>query len=195
MKKNKVLKIFILVLIIILCLFIIHIIRNYIILNKIIKKQNEFKDSKNYYFISEHYNNKTEDGKMIVKHYYKDNKHKIVYNDEKTKIVTTTWYDENTHRYITKVNDEDESITKSDFILGNELPTYRYDLSFIVMRCFISYENINGNECYKIFRPNNPIFYISKTDGMIMRTITSNNYIVDYKDYNLEQLKNEDVEK
>lgn len=203
MKSKKALKIILIVIVIIFCLYVIFCIRNYIILNKIFKKQEVVGNSQNYYFISEHDANKENEDKTIVEHFYKDKKHKIIYVVE-NEFKTTIWYDENTKERIMQLNDEKPVIETLEFILGNDIPFLKDKSQAIklYMTAVITSENINDKDCYKI-KIHGKTWYIYKEDGMMARetegyTIIDNtrhDRFVNYKDWKFYQLKNDDVEK
>lgn len=203
MKNKKVLKIILVFIAVIVCLYAIFCIRNYLILNKIFKQQEAVRNSQNYYFITENYSVKEDELKTVIEHFYKDKKHKIIYVIE-NEFKTTRWYDEDTKEVIIQVNDEKPVVETADFILGNDIPFLKDKSQAIklYMTAMISSENMNDKDCYKI-KISEKTWYIYKDNGMMARetegyTIIDNvkHYrFINYRDWKFDQLKDNDIEK
>lgn len=203
MKSRKILRIILIIILIIVSLYVIFCIRNYIILNKIFKKQEAVRNSQNYYFISEQDVIKEYEPKVIVEHFYKDKKHKTIY-DWENESKTTNWYDENTKERIIQVNNEKPIVETSEFILGNDIPFLkdRSSAMNLYMTAIISSESIENRDCYKI-KISEKTWYIYKDNGMMARETegysiidnTKNYRFINYRDWKFDQLKDDDVEK
>ena len=154
-------------------LFIVNFVRNYTIINDIIEKQENIKNSTNYSYTTTMYNTVNED-KVIIKHYYKDGKSKMKFNNGENDV--TVWYDERTKENIFLDEKEKQAnITSSEFMLGNELPYFRDEANIIYysMTFFIINSNLNGKECYEI-HDSNSISYIDKESGVLLKEVQKN---------------------
>lgn len=187
---------------IIAILFIVNFVRNYTIINDIIEKQENIKNSTNYSYTTTMYNTVNED-KVIIKHYYKDGKSKMKFNNGENDV--TVWYDERTKENIFLDEKEKQAnITSSEFMLGNELPYFRDEANIIYysMTFFIINSNLNGKECYEI-HDSNSISYIDKESGVLLKEVQKNvkiddkkcESITEYDNWSFEELSEEEMDK
>lgn len=183
-------------------LFIVNFVRNYTIINDIIEKQENIKNSTNYSYTTTMYNTVNED-KVIIKHYYKDGKSKMKFNNGENDV--TVWYDERTKENIFLDEKEKQAnITSSEFMLGNELPYFRDEANIIYysMTFFIINSNLNGKECYEI-HDSNSISYIDKESGVLLKEVQKNvkiddkkcESITEYDNWSFEELSEEEMDK
>lgn len=187
---------------IIAILFIVNFVRNYTIINDIIEKQENIKNSTNYSYTTTMYNTVNED-KVIIKHYYKDGKSKMKFNNGENDV--TVWYDERTKENIFLDEKEKQAnITSSEFMLGNELPYFRDEANIIYysMTFFIINSNLNGKECYEI-HDSNSISYVDKESGVLLKEVQKNvkiddkkcESITEYDNWSFEELSEEEMDK
>ncbi len=198
MEKKKVLKIILLIILLILVLFAIHTIRNYIILDKIVKKQAEIQNSTNYSFVIENYseNEKFIESKSEV--YYKDGK--CVRTIKKENEDLLFWSDNNTKEEIF-VN-KNLSIATIHELSSNtsDAPTFITENSvFLAMFSLILSDEINGEECYVINNICDPT-YISKENGTMLKTIRMGGQdgeefeiVTEYRNWKFDEVTDEDV--
>ncbi len=183
-------------------LFIVNFVRNYTIINDIIEKQENIKNSTNYSYTTTMYNTVNED-KVIIKHYYKDGKSKMKFNNGENDV--TVWYDERTKENIFLDEKEKQAnITSSEFMLGNELPYFRDEANIIYysMTFFIINSNLNGKECYEI-HDSNSISYVDKESGVLLKEVQKNvkiddkkcESITEYDNWSFEELSEEEMDK
>lgn len=186
---------------IIAILFIVNFVRNYTIINDIIEKQENIKNSTNYSYTTTMYNTVNED-KVIIKHYYKDGKSKMKFNNGENDV--TVWYDERTKENIFLDEKEKQAnITSSEFMLGNELPYFRDEANIIYysMTFFIINSNLNGKECYEI-HDSNSISYVDKESGVLLKEVQKNvkiddkkcESITEYDNWSFEELSEEEMD-
>lgn len=181
MKKTK--KIALIILLVIAILFIVNIVRNYIILNKLQEKISNLISIEKYSVTIKSKNEET----TVTKN---NNIIKIVKNSSDV----IKYFNTDTNELIEEkiYNGEKNLYTdrKASFNL-NLLDTKNHSLLFNL----ILITNVNGEKCYKI-KDNSlddTIFYINISTGLTMKVVNEkNNEIVDYLNYefdNIEELK------
>lgn len=187
---------------IIAILFIVNFVRNYTIISDIMEKQKGIKNSTNYSYTTTMYNTVNED-KVIIKHYYKDGKSKMRFNNGESDV--TVWYDERTKENIFLDEKEKQAnITSSEFMLGNELPYFRDEANTIYysMTSFIINSNLDGKQCYEMY-DSNGISYIDKESGVLVKEVQKNvkiddkkcESITEYDNWSFEELSEEEMDK
>ena len=205
-KKRIALKIFAgiaIIVAIVAVLFLINFVRNLVIINDIIAKEKEFKDSTNYSYTSIMYDSNDEENKVTIEHYYKDGKSKMVVDNGENKI--TVWYDEQTKENIF-LNEtiKEATVTTSEFMLGNELLYFQDEENkiYYAMTSFIINSNIDEKECYEIINLND-VSYINKEDGTVLKGVYKGaivndekcDSITEYKDWKFNELTDEEMER
>lgn len=204
--KKKILvrlfEILVIIIAIIGVLFIVNFVRNYTIINDIMKKQKIIKNSTNYTYTTVMYNTVNDD-KVIINHYYKDGKSKMRYNNGESDV--TVWFDERTKENIfLDEKDKQANITSSEFMLGNELPYFRDEANIIYysITSFIVNGNLDGKECYEI-HDSNSVSYIDKESGVLLKEVQKNvkidgkecESITEYSNWSFEELSDEEMDK
>ena len=202
MKNKKVLKILLIIIFILIIAFAIYLLRNFIILSKIQENQSMLLQSNNYSFVREVYT--YEENNNIMECFYKDGKHMLILARTDTSIKSIQWYDENTNELISIEPDTNEAlVTTFETIPWDFMPAFEIDNMFkSIITSKISSGNINGIECY-IVQNEGVIRYISKTDGTILKIIDKRmsikvneevyDYVVEYKDWKINELTDEDL--
>lgn len=184
-------------------LFLINFVRNLVIINDIIAKEKEFKDSTNYSYTSIMYDSNDEENKVTIEHYYKDGKSKMVVDNGENKI--TVWYDEQTKENIfLNETTKEATVTTSEFMLGNELLYFQDEENkiYYAMTSFIINSNIDEKECYEIINLND-VSYINKEDGTVLKGVYKGaivndekcDSITEYKDWKFNELTDEEMER
>lgn len=205
-KKRIALKIFAgiaIIVAIVAVLFLINFVRNLVIINDIIAKEKEFKDSTNYSYTSIMYDSNDEENKVTIEHYYKDGKSKMVVDNGENKI--TVWYDEQTKENIfLNETTKEATVTTSEFMLGNELLYFQDEENkiYYAMTSFIINSNIDEKECYEIINLND-VSYINKEDGTVLKGVYKGaivndekcDSITEYKDWKFNELTDEEMER
>lgn len=197
MKKINIFKIVLSVLLIILLIICIHTIRNGIIINKLYKKQNEIKESKNYSYISEHYTTESSKNKNKIEHYHKEGIDKLVLNEGNI----IMWYDSSSKENIViDTSQKVADVSTSDFLVGSDFPIYINDTkksvgSYITSK--ITNDEIDGIKCYKV-EDSEQTVWIDKEKGMILKILNKNerkNEVVEYKEWKFDVLKDDEMTK
>lgn len=205
-KKRIALKIFAgiaIIVAIVAVLFLINFVRNLVIINDIIAKEKEFKDSTNYSYTSIMYDSNDEENKVTIEHYYKDGKSKMVVDNGENKI--TVWYYEQTKENIfLNETTKEATVTTSEFMLGNELLYFQDEENkiYYAMTSFIINSNIDEKECYEIINLND-VSYINKEDGTVLKGVYKGaivndekcDSITEYKDWKFNELTDEEMER
>lgn len=193
MKIQNKLKIFILIiLLLLLILFLIHSIKNYIIISKISDKQIQLN---NYSLIIEYY--QLGQDKTTIEQNYKDGKMLQILKKDDNEIVRY-WYDEDSKELISILNTNDLNAT----IEKNVVHLFVIELSLgydsvkkkinDILGTFISYEELDGQKCYVLNKGKKIKDYISIESGKILKRINNDN-IVEYKELYINNLTDEDI--
>lgn len=182
-------------------LLLINFARNLVIINDMIAKQTEFKNSTNYSYISTYYDSNNEENKVNIQISYKDGISRMVVDNGKDDI--TVWYNEETKECIfLNEGTKEATVTTSEFMLGDEL-LYFYDEDnkmYYALTSLIVNSNINGNDCYKIIQSNYNT-YINKEQGTVQKEVYKGaivndekcDTITEYKDWKFDELTDEDM--
>ncbi len=204
MNKKKILKIVLFIILLLVIIFAIHTIRNYIIVNKIIAMQTELLKSTNYSYVSESYTENDEIERQINEVYYKDKKY---IRNMKTKNIYI-WSDEETKEQIMIVQDKNIAMISKDTMgiesyipfLMDASSTIGQKIGFAIFS-FITSTEVNGEKCYVVNWGFGAKDYIAKNDGRELRVMNgqigkdgkSYDLIVDYKEWKFNEIKDEDV--
>lgn len=182
-------------------LVLINFARNLVIINDMIAKQKEFKNSTNYSYMSTYYDSNNEEDKVNIQISYKDGISRMVLNNGKDDI--TVWYNEETKECIfLNEGTKEATVTTSEFMIGDEL-LYFYDEDnkmYYALISLIVNSNINGNDCYKIIQSNYNT-YINKEQGTVQKEVYKGaivndekcDTITEYKDWKFDELTDEDM--
>lgn len=115
MKKEKVLKVIISIILVIVFVILVYIIRNYIIINKTSKMQEELMKKTNYSYTLEFCKEKDNANKTIIKYTYKDGRGKTECDGN-----IIDWLDDNSKEYISI-----DSVQKKATVYENRYGEYR----------------------------------------------------------------------
>lgn len=185
------------VLAIVIVLMIILIMINNSIINKIIAKQRENVNDKNYSYTVQ--SNSSEN--VVTKIYYKDGiRVYAIQNNDKSVIM---WKNYNTNEMITMVpNVLKATVEKYDGYDSTSIP-YLLDESMsrtLKLFSIITSDTVNGEECYKVNSLGQKLWF-SKSTGMIVKSINGKavtnekkvDSVSEFKDWKFNQLTDIDV--
>lgn len=178
------------VVVLVVILIIGYFARNYIIINKIANKQNV---SNNYLLNIEIYPENGENvDKLIIEQYYKDGK---VMQMMKNSVRTVNyWYDEETKETITMYPAElIASSSKSNSIVIFD-PFLIKDKMNMALSTSISFDEVNGEQCYVLKRGKHLKDYVSVERGIVVKEINENS-VIEYKSYTKNVVTDENVSK
>ncbi|MCI8308762.1 MAG: hypothetical protein HFJ45_00790 [Clostridia bacterium] len=151
----------------IICCYMINVIRNLIILNKLQGKIDKLDNINEFSYVVK------ENGKYSTRRVKKDN----VIKFEKIG-VETTYYDNNLKERIVIDSNGEKNIYNNNVETVMTLPKgFLGDTKGIYKRAFtefISSTKIDGKKCYKIKENKNVVRYISADDGLILRSVEGN---------------------
>lgn len=204
MKGKKVYKVILIFFLVLLLLFIIHFVRNYIIISKIATKQDEISKSTNYSYTMNFSNLKT--GETSVMDFYcKDNRSITIMGDY------LFWYDEDTGEQIV-INTVELSANvfeNDDTPVKAYLPILDVSNNFgdkikQALFSFITYDTVEDEKCYvinTIIGVKSTIPYISVENGTLLKLITgkvenSDEYsVIEYTNWKINEVTDEIVER
>lgn len=199
---KTVLKVVLVAIFLILLVLAINWIRNYFIMEDILEKMSQYENMQNYaYTISQ---NTGETTKIAVK----DNIYKMTYvTEENTKLVA--WINTDTDEVIAAFP-EIKKVSYSNHIARIENPfstdvlkSWKDNMIYLALTSFISSEKVNGQDCYVINRFQNGKLWVNKETGIKVKaeegSIVDNEietpFIVEYTDWKMNTLTEEDVQK
>ena len=197
-KKHTGLKFVLILIIIAIVLFLVHYLRNYIIVSKIFNERAKYKDVTNY-----SYCNTQNDGEDAVKtEYYKKDNTAVIFIKNRNFLV---WSNKDLNQSIILNYDKMEAIVKSDVFLEGTIDSTPVDNGVAVLGMFkdaqmykgfsfvyfITSEKINGVDCYKVSIGKEKAWY-SKENGMLVKYINGS-LNADYSDWKFNEVKDEDV--
>jgi len=199
-KKHRILKTIFMLIIILLILFLVHTFRNYIIITKIIEKQEAtIGKGNNYSFVTEKYSSYNTNDRKKIEHYYKDGNSIMVIEEE-----SIIWGDEKTKELIImSPKTLKANVTNANHILRANLPRVQAEEEFATKLCFIYFitsDEVNGKECYKLLW-GEAATWVEKATGLIVkemngkRIIEGKEYdnISEWKEYKFDKLTEQDV--
>ena len=182
---------------IVIILSIIVVMLNNNIVNKIVAKQRENVNEKNYSYTVQ--SNSTEN--TVTKVYYKDGTRiYVIQNNDKSAIM---WNNSNTKEMITIVpNLLKATVQKYDSDDSTSIP-YLLDASMsraLKLSSIITSDTVNGEECYKVSSIGQKLWF-SKSTGMIVKSINGKavtnekkvDSVSEFKDWKFNQLTDIDV--
>ncbi len=197
-KKHTGLKIVLILIIIAIVLFLVHYLRNYIIVSKIFNERAKYKDVTNYSYCNTQY-----DGEDAVKtEYYKKDNTAVIFIKNKNFLV---WSNKDLNQSIILNYDKMEAIVRPDVFLEGTIDSTPVDNGVAVLGMlkdaqmykgfsfvyFITSEKINGVDCYKVSIGKEKAWY-SKENGMLVKYINGS-LDADYSDWKFNEVKDEDV--
>ena len=197
-KKHTGLKFVLILIIIAIVLFLVHYLRNYIIVSKIFNERAKYKDVTNY-----SYCNTQNDGEDAVKtEYYKKDNTAVIFIKNRNFLV---WSNKDLNQSIILNYDKMEAIVKHDVFLEGTIDSTPVDNGVAVLGMvkdaqmykgfsfvyFITSEKINGVDCYKVSIGKEKAWY-SKENGMLVKYINGS-LDADYSDWKFNEVKDEDV--
>ncbi len=183
MNKNKVLKILIIIVSIIILCILINTIRKFIIISKLQNELSEYSKSTNYYTKTTIIDN--EQNKVIMEYYKKDNKQMVkIQKMENNSLATTLMYDNGSTVNI-YLETEQQKVAKIDSGMNINVNLYNHLESYnswnTFCNCFlanIKSENVDGNDCYVIKNfnsltslPEKSKIYVNKENGLLIKSI------------------------
>ena len=199
---KTVLKIVLVVIFIILLTLAINWLRNYFIMEDILKKMSQYENIQNYaYTISQ---NTGETTKLSVK----DNIYKMTYTtDGIEKLVA--WVNTDTDETIAAFPEvKSVSYTTHVMTIANPFSTeilegWKDNMIYLALTSFISSENVNGQDCYVINRFQNGKLWVNKETGIKAKAeegSTVDNgittpFIVEYTDWKINTITDEEISK
>lgn len=175
---------FIILILLVVCIVCIFI-RNYIVVDKIIKNANIYAKSNNYEYEIRH----IEPTKKTYKIYKKDYLTLNISDEE------CIFVDEKENKTIIKNIKNNESIENNQITYKNKLPLIlegQFDFIEKVKLSFslkLSTEEVNGNKCY-IMKNKDMEIYIYKNNYMIAKNINENS-IIEYINWNFNKVSDE----
>lgn len=197
-KKHTGLKFVLILIIIAIVLFLVHYLRNYIIVSKIFNERAKYKDVTNY-----SYCNTQNDGEDAVKtEYYKKDNTAVIFIKNRNFLV---WSNKDLNQSIILNYDKMEAIVRPDVFLEGTIDSTPVDNGVAVLGMFkdaqmykgfsfvyfITSEKINGVDCYKVSIGKEKAWY-SKENGMLVKYINGS-LNADYSDWKFNEVKDEDV--
>ena len=197
-KKHTGLKIVLILIIIAIVLFLVHYLRNYIIVSKIFNERAKYKDVTNY-----SYCNTQNEGEDAVKtEYYKKDNTAVIFIKNRNFLV---WSNKDLNQSIILNYDKMEAIVRPDVFLEGTIDSTPVDNGVAVLGMlkdaqmykgfsfvyFITSEKINGVDCYKVSIGKEKAWY-SKENGMLVKYINGS-LDADYSDWKFNEVKDEDV--
>lgn len=195
MKKEKILKVVLIIVILLLIIFTIHVVRNYIIISKIIEKQEELEQTNNYSYITEETYN---EGKNVIERYSTENNNlwiskkennMIWYNKEKGTIYSIIT---NEKFVVIEEFSEDSLIDNAKQILSQDrIKTFKEKM-IVSMKYFITNEKIGEVKCY-VLKNENAKYYIDAKEGNMLKTTIGDDCVIEYKDWKINNVKDEEV--
>lgn len=203
MQKKKMLKIVLWVLLVLILLYGIYILRNYIILNKLSKLAKETINNDNYY--AQLLAFQGDDVVSIVESYNKDSKYLSIvnfYGPKKQNKQSLTVYKDNTEKMgVIQSGDRRVALLNGESIVPGEItirdvfsevPATLDKIKFSAIS-LIKSEQCNLRDCYLIELKDGWRMWIDKETGLIIREI--NGGFITNRKYTFDIVKDEDISK
>ena len=194
MKNKKGLKIFLIIIALVVVILAIHLIRNFMIINKINEKQEELSKSNNYFYTIEN------NAGTTTEVYYKDGISKTIIKTKDTTMIT--WYDEKTRETITYSPQTMKASVGTGFGIV-QLQTLNTGNNFILaLLSNISSDEVNGEKCY-VVKLSGETTYISEERGVTLKRVGAKvvqngietESVVEYKEWKINELTDEEMSK
>ena len=198
-KKHTALKFVLILIIIAIILFLVHYLRNYIIVSKIFNERAKYKDVTNYSY----YQTSNDENRVNgVEFYRKDNTAMFVVKNQKFVV----WSNKDLNQTITLNYDTMQAIISTEAALSDQFASFEPGYNQIALlgdseeeqtskgfsfAYLITSENVNGVDCYKVSIGKEKAWY-SKENGMLMRFI-NDSLQIDYSDWKFNELTDTDV--
>lgn len=197
--KKKIWKKVLIIILIILAILLIDIIRKTIIIYKIGEKSKEYSDCKNYYKEAKYLDEDVtvecirKDNIAIFKRMSKDGTRMIYYGDGYSWIIVDTVNDEGiVSKSAVKINQDNvlfiPILNASDFEFENLWQMIKFACVTL-----ITTENVNGEECYRVYAGKDYITYVNKETGL-NKKIINGSLDMEIIRYRLNDIKDEEVE-
>ena len=196
MMARKVLKIIGIIILVIFILLLIHTVRNYIIISKLVEKISAYTDSQNY---NAKFINTDKSGTITVMNYYKkDNKQanfiERTYNGNITKLLfynngeTVNLYAEDAENKTVEKNSEGFMAIMISSEIEFDKETNFFIKFLLTSTALITSEKCEGQDCYKLRNIlnlyNGETYYINKNSGLTVKNINNDFTVV--KEYNFD---------
>lgn len=200
--KKRIKKIIIIILLLIIIVFIINVIRNSIIINKIISKQIQLKDCKNYSFTRIDYSTKEYGKEIKLNVKFKDNVGVMELPDN-----NYVWCNTESQAIIHYNTAEKIAYYSVGEIVGVKIPFNMENISIqekilMIICSFITSKDIDGQNCYCVQEISQVRIYYNKDTGIPVKkigggTIEKNGHIyesvIDIKNWSEGKVTDEDV--
>lgn len=197
-KKHTFFKTILILIVIILITFLIHFVRNYMIMDRILAKREVLKEMTNYSYVS----NQVKDN-IKMEYYHKDKTNIMVHNIGSRKHIVWNNLDTREAIFINPQDltatiqknvseDTQESFHKlmpSGIIISSE-SSHAIDFLY-----WITSEKVNGRDCYKItWISGDETAWYNKEDGTLVKLVTmEGKYVVEYSDWKFNQVTDDDI--
>lgn len=187
MKVKKILKIVGVIVLILLASFIIHGIKNFIIISKLQNKISEYINSNNYHYNVISYEN---NNKAIISDYYKKDNNRAVFiedqRNENRKKLSLYKNEENTHLFVEIGAEKTLKILDSESTALPDIPSVldtdnSWQTFLCSTICTITSTKYNEKDCYKIKNYLSPFYAVSygtkltliidKDTGLLLKSI------------------------
>ena len=200
---KKVLKIVGIIVLVVIVLFLIHTLRNFIIIKGLQDSFSKYETSNNYYIKS--IANESENVTMTINYYKKDN-NQVTFMERKMndEIIKVAMYDNGERVDVFTDNGKEKTFRVNT--TGSSMPTVEIvnyfhtdnNWQIILMSALarIKKENLNQRECYVLknvispdllyFEDSNNVLYIEKETGLCIKTITGN--IITEREYEFDKV-------
>lgn len=197
-KKHTGLKFVLILIIIAIVLFLVHYLRNYIIVSKIFNERAKYKDVTNYSYC---YTQNEDEGAVKTEYYKKDNT-AVIFIKNKNFLI---WSNKDLNQSIILNYDKMKAIVSPDVSLEGTIDSTPVDNGIAVLGelkdaqmykgfsfvYFITSEKINGVDCYKVTIGKEKAWY-SKENGMTVKYINGS-LDADYSEWKFNEVKDEDI--
>lgn len=179
-----VLKLVVILVVVAIALYVVNIVRNSIIINKIINMQADVVNQNNYSFTTTYYTAKENATKTEVNHYYRNGINMMILNSNTNSNKTIVWYNDSTKENIVMNPASMKAVISEDGrMVGNNLPQTinESNKNYYILQSFITSEKVDGIACYVVHCPSVK-YYMNKEDGLLVRRVDGKE-VVNNKEY------------
>ena len=179
-----VLKLVFILVVVAIALYVVNIVRNSIIINKIINMQADVVNQNNYSFTTTYYTAKENATKTEVNHYYRNGINMMILNSNTNSNKTIVWYNDSTKENIVMNPASMKAVISEDGrMVGNNLPQTinESNKNYYILQSFITSEKVDGIACYVVHGPSVK-YYMNKEDGLLVRRVDGKE-VVNNKEY------------